>query len=199
MRKNPEKSSPRKLVPTGDRTRARCVTGAHATTWATAVDFLTVWMDTLSPPQYRTQTCHLPFTHNPTRSLSKNAGLLVSYINCQTPPRPHLPPFETHTNSSSNHVTSPDSTSVNPPIPSSPQQHLQSLISILYSDNFWEKNLCHSQDSNHRSPVPAMTQKKISVKNYHLRICPSDIKIFNINVKYSPKTRWLVHIQVNPN
>ena len=28
---NPEKTSPRKLVPTGNRTRARCVTGAHAT------------------------------------------------------------------------------------------------------------------------------------------------------------------------
>ena len=26
----PRKTSPRKLVPTGDRTRARCVTGAHA-------------------------------------------------------------------------------------------------------------------------------------------------------------------------
>ena len=34
----PEKTSPRKLVPTGDRTRARCVIGAHATTWPTAVD-----------------------------------------------------------------------------------------------------------------------------------------------------------------
>ena len=32
------KTSPRKLVPTGDRTRARCVTGAHATAWPTAVD-----------------------------------------------------------------------------------------------------------------------------------------------------------------
>ena len=32
------KTSPRKLVPTGDRTRARCVTGAHATTCSTAVD-----------------------------------------------------------------------------------------------------------------------------------------------------------------
>ena len=31
----PEKTSPRKLVPTGDRTRARCVTGAHATAWPT--------------------------------------------------------------------------------------------------------------------------------------------------------------------
>ena len=36
----PRKTSPRKPVPTGDRTRARCVTGAHATT---AVDiFLSV-------------------------------------------------------------------------------------------------------------------------------------------------------------
>ena len=39
MRKNPEKTSPRKLVPTGDRTRARCVTSAHATT---AVDLMHV-------------------------------------------------------------------------------------------------------------------------------------------------------------
>ena len=38
VRKNPEKTSPRKLVLTGDRTRARCVTGAHATAWPTAVD-----------------------------------------------------------------------------------------------------------------------------------------------------------------
>ena len=35
---NPEKTSPRKPVPTGDRTRARCVTSAHATTCSTAVD-----------------------------------------------------------------------------------------------------------------------------------------------------------------
>ena len=28
---NPDKTSLRKLVPTGDRTRARCVTGTHAT------------------------------------------------------------------------------------------------------------------------------------------------------------------------
>ena len=32
------KKPPRKLVPTGDRTRARCVTSAHATTCSTAVD-----------------------------------------------------------------------------------------------------------------------------------------------------------------
>ena len=35
---NPEKTSPRKLVPSGDRTRARCVTSAHPTTCSTAVD-----------------------------------------------------------------------------------------------------------------------------------------------------------------
>ena len=34
----PRKTSPRKLVPTGDRTRAHCVTSAHATTCSTAVD-----------------------------------------------------------------------------------------------------------------------------------------------------------------
>ena len=38
VRKNPEKTSPRKLVPTEDRTRARCVTGAHAAAWPAAVD-----------------------------------------------------------------------------------------------------------------------------------------------------------------
>ena len=38
--KTPEKTSPGKLVPTGDRTRARCVTSAHATTCPTAVDEL---------------------------------------------------------------------------------------------------------------------------------------------------------------
>ena len=34
---NPRKTSPRKPVPTGDRTRSRCVTGAHAAAWPTAV------------------------------------------------------------------------------------------------------------------------------------------------------------------
>ena len=34
----PQKTSPRKPVPTGDRTRAHCMTGAHAATWPTAVD-----------------------------------------------------------------------------------------------------------------------------------------------------------------
>ena len=31
----PQKTSPRKLVPTGDRTQARCMTGMHATAWPT--------------------------------------------------------------------------------------------------------------------------------------------------------------------
>ena len=34
----PEKTSLRKPVPTEDRTRARCVTGAHATAFSTSVD-----------------------------------------------------------------------------------------------------------------------------------------------------------------
>ena len=42
---NPQKkTSPRKLVPTGDRIRARCVTSAHATTCSTAVDWW-CWSD----------------------------------------------------------------------------------------------------------------------------------------------------------
>ena len=35
---NPEKIPPRKLVPTAERTQARCVTGAHAIACSTAVD-----------------------------------------------------------------------------------------------------------------------------------------------------------------
>ena len=43
--KNPEKTSPRKLVPTGDQTRAHCMTGAHATTCSTEVDKMEVGYD----------------------------------------------------------------------------------------------------------------------------------------------------------
>ena len=35
----PRKTSPRKRVPTGNRTLARCVANAHATTCSTAVDY----------------------------------------------------------------------------------------------------------------------------------------------------------------
>ena len=38
--KTPEKNSPRILAPTGDRTRARCVTDEHATACSTAVGSL---------------------------------------------------------------------------------------------------------------------------------------------------------------
>ena len=40
---NPEKTSPRKLVPTGNRTQARCMASAHATTCSTAVIFCSFW------------------------------------------------------------------------------------------------------------------------------------------------------------
>ena len=50
------KTSPRKLLPTGDRTWARCVTGAHATACSTAVDsisslllFLDLWVRNFVP------------------------------------------------------------------------------------------------------------------------------------------------------
>ena len=39
----PRKNFTRKLVPTGDRTRARCVTGVHAAVWPTAVDSLVIF------------------------------------------------------------------------------------------------------------------------------------------------------------
>ena len=38
VRKYPEKNSPRKPVPAGDRTPARCVTDAHANACSTEVD-----------------------------------------------------------------------------------------------------------------------------------------------------------------
>ena len=40
---NPEKTSPKKLVPTGDRTRARFLTGAHATAWPTEKFIYNMW------------------------------------------------------------------------------------------------------------------------------------------------------------
>ena len=55
MRRNPEKTSLRKFVPIGDRTRARCVTGAHATTCSTAVDSF----ENLSPHIQRGRQPHM--------------------------------------------------------------------------------------------------------------------------------------------
>ena len=44
----PLEKSPRKLVPTGNRTRSRCVTGAHSTAWPTAVDYKIIKLMSLS-------------------------------------------------------------------------------------------------------------------------------------------------------
>ena len=47
--KHRKKTSPRKPVPTGDRTGGRCVTGAHATTCSTAVDLLIIKAENYKP------------------------------------------------------------------------------------------------------------------------------------------------------
>ena len=81
----------------------------------TIAPFLTVWMDTSSPPRYQSQTCQLLSTLNLTRSLSRNAGLLVSNTNYLAPPQTtSAANFKLHTNLSSNPDTPPVSTSVNP-------------------------------------------------------------------------------------
>ena len=83
-------------------------------------------LSTGSPPRYWTQICQLPSTLSPTRSLSRNAGLLVSYTNYLTPPQTtSAASLKLHTNLSSNHDTTPVSISVNPHIPSSPRRHLK--------------------------------------------------------------------------
>ena len=65
---------------------------------------------------HQTQTCQLLSTVSPTRSLSKNAGLLVSYTNYLTLPQTtSAASLKLHTNLSSNHDTTPVSISVNPP------------------------------------------------------------------------------------
>ena len=100
----------------------------------TITPFQTLWMDTGSPPRYRTQTYQLLSTLNPTRSLFKNAGLSTLYTNYPTPPQTtSVANLKLHTNSSSNPDTPPVSTSVNPQIPPSPQRHLQvSTQSLLF-------------------------------------------------------------------
>ena len=76
----------------------------------------TIWMDTGSPPRYQTQTYQLLSTLNPTRSLSRNAGLSVWYTNYLTPPQTtSAANLKLHTNLSSNPDTSPVSKSFNPP------------------------------------------------------------------------------------
>ena len=73
-------------------------------------------MDTSSSPRYRTQIYQLLSTLNLTRSLSRNAGLLVSCTNYLIPPQTTSAiNLKLHTNLSSNPDTPPVSTSVNPP------------------------------------------------------------------------------------
>ena len=50
--KNLEKTSTRKLLPIWDRTRARCVTGAHATVCSTMVDRNGIYVRKLSPSEF---------------------------------------------------------------------------------------------------------------------------------------------------
>ena len=98
--------------------------------------FPTVWMDTGSPP--RTQTYQLLSTLNPTRSLSRNAGLLVSYTNYLTPPQTtSATNLKLHTNPD----TPPVSTSVNPPnstlAPAALKVSLQSTVFYCWGRPLW--------------------------------------------------------------
>ena len=78
--------------------------------------FPTIWMDTGSPPRYRTQTYQLLSTLNPARSLSRNAGLSVSHTNYLTPPQTtSTANLKLQTNFSSNPDTPTASTSIDPP------------------------------------------------------------------------------------
>ena len=124
-----------------------------------AVPFLTVWMNTASPPQYRTQTCQLPITHSPTRFLCKNAGLLMSYTNCQTPSLITFAASLKHEYQlilQSRHTTRTQR-SLTPPLPPLPQWHLQSLVSLFYSTaeeghDVWPKT-SHPFPNNSAGPM----------------------------------------------
>ena len=52
----PRKTSPRKLVPAGDRTRTRCVTGAYAPACSTVVDTM-LRMNFAQHIDFQTYTC----------------------------------------------------------------------------------------------------------------------------------------------
>ena len=104
--------------------------------------FLTIWMDTGSPPQYRTQTYQLVSTFSPTRSLSRNDGLLVSYTNYVTPHQTtSAANLKLHTNLSSNPDIPPVSTSVNPPhstlVPAALKVLLQSPVFYCWGRPLW--------------------------------------------------------------
>ena len=96
--------------------------------------FPTAWMDTGSSPRYRTQNCQLLSTLNLTRSLSRNAGLSVSYTNYLTSPQTtSATNLKLHTNLSSNPDTPPVSTSVKPPKFHPCPSSTKSFNSVSYS------------------------------------------------------------------
>ena len=104
--------------------------------------FLTVWMDTGSPPRYWTQTYQLLYTLNPTRSLSRNAGLSVSYINYLTPLQiTSAVNLKLHTNLSSNPDTPLVSTSIKPPnstlAPAALKVSMQSPLFYCWGRPLW--------------------------------------------------------------
>ena len=110
--------------------------------------FPTVWMDTGSPPQYRTQNYQLLSTLNPTRSLSRNAGLLVSYTNYLTTPHTtSTANLKLHTNLSSNPDTPPVSTPVNPPhstlAPAALKVLIQSPVFYCWGRPLWSGQNIH--------------------------------------------------------
>ena len=92
---NPEKTSPRKLVPTVDRTRARCLTSAHATTCSTAVDSHSPTFPSLhlrhshSPTLPSLYLRHSSFSNtsvaSPTSQLILQALFRFSYVTCSSP------------------------------------------------------------------------------------------------------------------
>ena len=98
---------------------------------------VTTSMDTDSLSQSRNQIYQLPPRHNPTTSLFRIPGLLVSYINFLIPPlRTFVANFKLHTNLSSNHVMLLAYTSVkHPPLHFHPciQWHLRFSVSFLCS------------------------------------------------------------------
>ena len=101
-----------------------------------------------SSPRYRTQTYQLLSTLNPTRSLSRNAGLLVSYTNYLIPPQTtSAANLKLHTNLSSNPDTPPVSTSVNLPnstlVPAALKVLIQSPVFYCWGRPLWSGQNIH--------------------------------------------------------
>ena len=80
---------------------------------------------------------------NPTRSSSKNAGLLVSYSTARLHPWPHSPPVWNRIPTrppTTSHPQTQHSLNPPPPLSPSPQQHnLSSVFSILRLTTLWSR------------------------------------------------------------